>query len=130
MTTGSWKRQSKHMSPRLGRCAAMAWVLCAWILWSGSLVQVEQGKAVSRAREWDIVSAHDTHQACRKEQAAILAMVAKSRPPKESREGFSTAGSDIISEMFGADGKVLESMRERLLCLPSGTDPRPSRSRH
>lgn len=116
----------------MSRCLMVAWLLCAWVLWSHTewLSTSVGGKPNDR---WAIGEVFDARQACEQFLEAAVAKRLAEKPTQGYRSevikrGLAVTMLNATEEQRAVNkstgimtGGILTEMR----CLPSGTDPRP-----
>jgi len=97
------------------RCASLAALLCAWVLWE----EVESSRGSGRELTWRPSDATETRADCH----ALLAKRLDEVADRPSREGWKRTRTAREFIEVSSEGTI--SLRVRLTCLPGGTDPRP-----
>lgn len=97
----------------MSRCLVVAWLLCAWVLWSYA--------RESGVQSWLIDGAEETKAACETKLADYVRIALDEKPKQPNARKIRVSSS--VVRTVSPEGNVIES--ERFFCLPSGTDPRP-----
>jgi hypothetical protein len=97
------------------RCATLAALLCAWVLWE----EVESSRGSGREVAWRAADAAESRADCQGLLSKRLDEIADRQP----REGWKRSRTPREFMEVSPEGGV--SLRVRLTCLPGGTDPRP-----
>jgi hypothetical protein len=94
----------------------------AWVLWQATEDHNQIQDVMTR--EWLIVRAYESLDACRQDEAKTLkAMREEARPGADSIRAL----DDGVHVTIGRGGRTIRTLKIRALCLPGTLDPRPSR---
>jgi hypothetical protein len=97
------------------RCATVAALLCAWVLWE----ETESSRGMGKDVSWRALDAAEARGDCQTLLRQRLDEVA-ARPSREGWRRTRTA-----REFIEVSPEGTLSLQVRLTCLPNGTDPRP-----
>jgi hypothetical protein len=97
----------------MSRCLAIAWLLCAWVLWDHFTVSF----GADSSDEWRITTAERTQEECH-------AAAVKSIRWRASQKWPTRPGREPEKTVVEGDRVSRGNMSWRYLCLPDTVDPR------